>query len=447
MKKRKGFATFFVALFLLTSLSGCAFPQTGVDSLLTPPKLSDQQNQIYSALEESTGKNIKLKYPRRGDFTSAFLINNIDNEPTQEAIVFFENSSSASATMPLRINVLDQEDGKWVSKYELGVEASEVDKVSFITSNQQTYIIVGFNLLSKTEKMAAIYTYEDGVLTQTTSLTCMDYEVADIDGDKVGEIISFVQRKNELEVKSMSANVHKVVSTGTMSVSKAPMDPDVVSFVNIEKGKLNDGRPAIYVDGLKGSNTICTQILAVDDNSFLQNLLYSEFPEKNLVPSTYRGYGSLCLDLNKDGVFEIPLLVPSLSYEEQTSLQQQYLTQWHEFDMSSGLVLKSTTYVSYSLGYIFKMPPSWLENVRIDFVSGDSELSFYDNSLANDYDAKIASIKVMRRKEYLSDLKSEGYSLLKDNGQLVYIYKLYDSKSKIGVWSSTIKDNFALLPN
>ena len=74
-------------------------------------KRQDQQNEIYTALQASIGKNITLKYPRTGDFTSAFLIANIDEESTQEAIVFYEAADTVNATMTLRINVLDQNDG------------------------------------------------------------------------------------------------------------------------------------------------------------------------------------------------------------------------------------------------------------------------------------------------------------------------------------------------
>lgn len=79
-----------LALSTALVLSGCSYGQTGIESLLKPPKLSDQQNEIYTALQASIGKNITLKYPRTGDFTSAFLIANIDEESTQEAIVFMK---------------------------------------------------------------------------------------------------------------------------------------------------------------------------------------------------------------------------------------------------------------------------------------------------------------------------------------------------------------------
>ncbi|MEG0693459.1 MAG: hypothetical protein RR444_10315, partial [Oscillospiraceae bacterium] len=189
--KKKLLASMLAVLFLF---SGCTYSQTGIEGLMAPPKLSDQQNQIYNALVSSVGKNIKLKYPRQGAFTSAFLINNIDNEPTQEALVFYENTSNSSATMPLRVSVLDQQDGKWVSKYEVAVSANEVEKVSIVSQNEQTYVIIGFNLLSKSEKVIMMYTYEDGILNEQFTTNCSNYEVFDIDNDKSSEIITFVQK-------------------------------------------------------------------------------------------------------------------------------------------------------------------------------------------------------------------------------------------------------------
>ena len=158
-----------LALLLCTSLtlSGCAYGQTGIDGMLKPPKLSDQQNEIYAALQASVGKNITLKYPRTGDFTSAFLIANIDEEQTQEAIVFYENTDTVNVTMNLRINVLDQTKDGWVSVYDAGVSAADVDKVNFIQSNGSTFLVIGFNLSGNTEKLVVVYRYQDGRLEET----------------------------------------------------------------------------------------------------------------------------------------------------------------------------------------------------------------------------------------------------------------------------------------
>lgn len=446
---------FWVIVICAVILGGCSYSQTGIDTLLTPPKLSDQQNQIYSALEAVVGKNVKLKYPRRGDFTSAFIINNIDGEPTQEAIVFYENTTNSS----LRMNVLDQQEGRWFSAYEISVDASEVDKVSFVISNQEIYIIVGYNLLTKTEKSVSLYGFREGIVNEISNISCSDYEVYNMTGDQTAEIVAFVPSKGDRELKTVTAMLYKITPTGTGLMAQTPMDPDVSGYAAVHKGKLADGRPALYIDGLKGTNSLCTQIIAMNDLGRMHNLMYGPEERENLIDETRRGYGSLSMDLNGDGIYEIPNLIPSLGYERVAPPQKQHFTEWYNYvelnsdDIISSsstsrkgeLVLQKTTYVSYALGYIFTVPPSWLDKIKIDFVMGDSELVFYDNSLGDAYDAKLMSIKVLKRTDYEADNMKSEYSLLKDNGQLLYTYKLYESSSDLLVWPSDVKNGFALL--
>ena len=50
-------------------LTGCTFA-TSIDNLLSPPKLSVEQEQIYNALTDAEGTAISLKYPKSGKFLS-----------------------------------------------------------------------------------------------------------------------------------------------------------------------------------------------------------------------------------------------------------------------------------------------------------------------------------------------------------------------------------------
>lgn len=92
-------------------LTGCTFG-TSIDNLLAPPKQSIEQEQIYSALTDAAGSGIRLKYPRSGKYLSAFIIEDIDSDGTDEAVVFYERNGLGVDERTLRINVLDQDDGK-----------------------------------------------------------------------------------------------------------------------------------------------------------------------------------------------------------------------------------------------------------------------------------------------------------------------------------------------
>ena len=95
---RKIIALVLLAGSLLSCLSGCYYYGTGAgtDNLLVPPKLTAKQSEIYKALEEQVGSNINLRYPKTGEYRSAFVIKNIDDEPTNEALVFYQKYSNTT---------------------------------------------------------------------------------------------------------------------------------------------------------------------------------------------------------------------------------------------------------------------------------------------------------------------------------------------------------------
>ncbi|MDE7225959.1 MAG: hypothetical protein K2N49_03750, partial [Ruminococcus sp.] len=62
---------------VLFPLTGCTFG-ANIDMLMTPPKLSIEQEQIYSALTDAAGESVSLKYPKSGKYLSAFIVEDID---------------------------------------------------------------------------------------------------------------------------------------------------------------------------------------------------------------------------------------------------------------------------------------------------------------------------------------------------------------------------------
>ena len=81
------------ASIMLTS-AGCSLG-TSIDTLMAPPKLSVEQEQIYNALTDAAGTSISLKYPKSGKYLSAFIVEDIDGDGGNEAVVFYEKSSLA----------------------------------------------------------------------------------------------------------------------------------------------------------------------------------------------------------------------------------------------------------------------------------------------------------------------------------------------------------------
>ncbi len=428
-----------LALSTALVLSGCSYGQTGIESLLKPPKLSDQQNEIYTALQASIGKNITLKYPRTGDFTSAFLIANIDEESTQEAIVFYEAADTVNATMTLRINVLDQNDGAWVSVYDAGVSAQDVDKVNFVQSNGNTFLVVGFNLAGDSGKFVVVYRYQDGRLEETAQrLTCLEYVSCNLNEDEYTEIFTII---TDAKSGRRIAQAYQISSQGSVRpMGRTDMDASVSSYRNITTGKLADGRQAVYLDGLSGTNRYTTEVLTYENGS-LYNLLYSAAGEKSFIEETVRSDAIFSADIDADGVIEIPTRVAASGYEDAASHEQEYFTLWN-ICTEDGLEVKKTSYVAYTLGFLFTIPDKWLGRVTPVFSSAENELTFYRYDGGMEPTARLLSIRVFRSSEFREGIS--GYTTLRDNGQIIYAQKIYDDDKSLQLDSETVQSCFSL---
>ena len=149
--------------FMAAALTGCTFGAS-IDTLMSPPKLGLEQEQIYTKLTDSLGTtNISLKYPKSGKYLSAFIIEDIDDDGGNEAIVFYERNNHAADENPLRISILDNYGGEWNSVVDDVVVGSEIEKViiSKLGSNERVNIIIGTSLINRSEKNVSIYTYAD----------------------------------------------------------------------------------------------------------------------------------------------------------------------------------------------------------------------------------------------------------------------------------------------
>jgi len=445
-------------LCIVITLSGCSYSQTGIESLLQPPRLSKEQNKIYSALEVSRGKNLKLRYPRKGDYKSAFLIKDIDDEPTDEAIVFFESSDAVADAQSIRIAVLDQIDGKWIIKYETGVssaekteakddtgtiEVTEIEKVSFLKSGDKTFVIMGFNLLSNTDKLVKTYQYSDEKLNDIATVRCSNFEVFDLNNDNTDEMIVISNKNTELEVKSIVADVYRVNATGISSISQTQMDPTISEYSYIYKGKLSNNTPALYFDGVKGTANLSTEILVMN-SSTLKNLIYNKDDKASLIDKTVRNYGSWAVDINHDGVYEIPNITPALGYENTEKHLRLNFTNWYNYE-EGALRLIKTSYVDYTLGYVFSLPEQWENKVTGVYVSMDNEIFFNEyNKDDPALNQQLVSIKVVKKINY-EEKEDDGYQLLRDDGQLMYLFRRYDSSSQLQITTAEIRQAFSLL--
>lgn len=411
-------------------MTGCSGLNFGVDTLLAAPKLTEEQSQIHQALIAAVGNNLTLKYPKNGSYRSAYVVADIDDEPTDEAIVFYEYTGADTAEDGLRVNLLDKdENGNWYSVKEIAGAGTEVDKVIMtrMGAGNRMNVLVGYQTLSGDEKTLEIYSYrgDDLVRIGTTSYSVL--EPLDINGDGSNELVAIrrITNSDTGQVTSKAALLEMSGEEVTL-IQSTDMCENIISYARAKSGRLSDGRRAIFVDAVDADGNLHTELVYYR-YSALQNPM--QLRSEKLLPLCTRPYGYYCSDVDGDGVIEIPSTSPMLGYENAIGEEEQMLlTTWKQYKDFYELEDKFYGYYAVSDGYAMMFPGRWENQVTVKKDTSTGETVFYKYS--GDINAEMTELMriAVAAKQQAQAYTYDGYEVITSAGQLDYLVKLPTNK-------------------
>ncbi len=401
------------AVTAAVSLCGCSFG-TSIDNLMAPPKLSVEQEQIYNALTDAAGSSISLKYPKSGKYLSAFIVEDIDGDGGNEAIVFYEKTSLAAEENTLRINILDQSDGKWRSVYDTPADGAEVEKViiSKLGSNDRINVIIGSSLINRSEKNVSIYNYSDGAIEKTFSQPYSFIDVTDLDEDEENEFLLLAGADTG---SPASAESYKLDEEGMYHKYSLELSGSFTEFDSLVYGKISGGKTGLYIDAVSGTGFIQTDVIYMDESGL--NKVFAT-PEESLF--TVRPAGCRSYDIDGDGILEIPVQTISPGYEEVSEGEQMKLTEWFFINDENKLEEKYSSYYSVTDGYAFLFPEKWLDRVTVKRDPINDEIVFCDYS-DGEIGRELLRIYCAEDSASREDRIASGYMLMHTKGESAYL--------------------------
>ena len=411
MKKR--IFTALALLFAVIMSSGCSM-NLSLDNLLSPPKLTDEQNAIYQALLNSKGSDVSLKYPKSGDYRSAFVIYNLDDEPTDEAIVFYESTGISEETN-LRINFLDQKDGEWVSVYDVPALGTEVERVIFerLSGDTELSIIIGYSVLNQSDKAVSVLKYTDSTPVEIFrgSYSFMDLFDIDYDGQRELFIINY-DKALAYATASTFAWIDGVFTT----TSILDLDPSATEYVSVKLGN-SSGGTAVFVDYYKGDNTYGTEVL-ICRGAVLVKAVGSDYIVRRsnaYTPSVNSR------DIDDDGIIEVPATTVLPGYENLSKPEQLNAVTWNAAEESGGFRRKYTTYLSTRKDFIFFMPSRWEGMVTVTQSTDGSEVTIWKAGELNSLNQQLLTIKAAAKSDK-SAFDSAEYTRFEFDAESEYDY-------------------------
>lgn len=432
MKRFLKVISLFVSAFILVSLCGCEITMSA-DELMHPPRLTEEQEDIYNALLGATENYaVKLKYPRSGDYKSAFVMYDIDADNTNEAIVFYDNATAGSSSTEASINiaVFDEVDGKWTLTEKFQYSSSDIDQIDFLHNSDGTIdIAIGF-ITGLSERVLDVYSYNaERKLEQIYQENYTKLFVCDADSDGIDEILVF-----DNNYVSMTSIMEIVQPDKNFEISAAvKMHEDISEISSIQTATAPDGRFIIYVDALNVANTLITEVIAYDGEGAV-NLTYDIQRGYNV--QTTRPSGILSEDIDSDGIIEVPSASVLPGYENEEKESRESAIQWLVLENDT-FTRKHYSYCNLNDGYIFVFPERWVGLVTVKVDESKGEIVFLKNE-GSEIDAMP---ELMRIKSVLVGTKLtdnyKDYQFITSNGENDFYIKLSGDTTEKLVLTST----------
>lgn len=427
------------AVLLLLVLTGCDSGLMNVDGALQPPKLTQQQNDICEALGEDAD-DIQLVYPQKGENRSAFLICNMDDEPGDEALVFYHSGPQSNAASQVRINLLDQDaNGIWYSVCDISTFGTSVDRVEvgYFGSEDFPSIVVGYETGKKEKKRFVVYRYEGTMLESVAECTYLEFSALNA-SDRQGERLISLERD---ETGARYARMYGWMNGAFVSIDQTVLYSEIEQYIALHSGFIESGGkkcPALFVDG-SANDGIYTEILTASEERLMNYT--SESGNAKLLNQTFRTQKILCDDIYKDGIYMIPSFseMPSVKNGEKSG---QYYTDWLAL-VDGTFVVAETDYLDPSGGYRFHLPESWKGRVTAQMIEQD-EVAFTCVS-EDGHTENLLNIQMVRQTD-AAPKNSEGYFEIASVGQVTYLAKVNpDAEDALRIGKKEVQERFITL--
>lgn len=425
-------------------LSSCSMVSANTEDLLEPPQLSPDQAALAEALERGLGTDdFTLKYPISGENRSAYLLCDLDNEPSNEAVVFYQLTGNDT----IRMNILDQnERGEWESVYDMAGAGDDIYTVDLasLSSLDRNDLIISWKDRGRTELDIEIYSYETGTLSNLFSGSGDRIYFMDINEDGYSEMVLLgwaSSRDPSLQIVRRAGS--RVIARDEIILSSRAID-----FTGLTLGKTLDGETAIYVDELISSSSAATDIVVL--NGFNMDVVTAVEPSEederpdSLYDQTIRPAELTCQDYNGDGITDIPNSTLMPGYSSSDVDENIYRINYQ--NLYDGELLPAYSVVSnQEMGYIFLMPDSWVNKVTVRRITETNEWQFvvYGSDL-NSSGTVLLSLKVSSHQDYQDKFSTGVYFPLATKGIFEYTASLPNADHELSITESEVRSRFQL---
>ncbi|MGI6279148.1 MAG: FG-GAP repeat domain-containing protein [Acutalibacteraceae bacterium] len=432
------FLCVFYTLAILISLCGCDIFTVDTAELLSPPPLPADMRPIDEAIKKSAAKGYKLQYPSRGDYRSAIVQQDIDNDGILEVFAFYSTQGEESTVM--HINAIVYNRGEWHSVAKQQIVAGGVDKLDFcdLDGDGIQEILVGWEIYGSSELQLAVYSLSKNTLTQRMLQQYTHFVPCDLDEDNHNEI--FIVKSLPSQALN-TASLYTITNAGVAETGSCELDSTVKTINEPKYSTLSNGKPAMYIDEIKGVGAV-TEVIFLEKGRLVNPLRSTDSRE---TVRTLRSAAFETKDINDDGILEIPIQTDVPMVARSEIREKIYLTNWCSFN-GEALTNQLTAAMNTSDRYYYVIPKKWVDRIAIlkDPESSLMEIYRYNpDTLAAE--ERLMFIKAVKKSEWdAGKYKNRDLIEIVNDGETSYICHISEAAINDGVDYNKVKADFKL---
>ena len=353
-------------LVISLALSGCAMRT--VDDLYSPPKRSEEYNDLQKAID---GVMTDLEYcaPLSGENQQTVQMADLDGDGKAEFLLL----ARGNGEKPLKILVFRHEGSDFILWHTIESSGYTFDQVEYVQMDIRPglEVVVGRQLSDQVFRSVSVYAFADGAVETLMSTRYSKFLTSDLDGDSRREV--FVLRPGQEDTDNGVAELYRYGADGIERSTEVSMSEPVDQIKRIMASRLDGGTPAIYVASAVEGTAIITDVFALVDGKF-GNVSFSN--ESGTSVNTLRNYYVYASDIDEDGVIELPSLISMRAIDWTLPQDRQYLIRWYAMTTDGGEVNKRYTYHNYAGGWYLCLPDDWAPRVVVEHEKADHEERF-----------------------------------------------------------------------
>jgi hypothetical protein len=365
----------FLLLTVILFLSGCYW-NTPVLDLLSPPKLTSEQTEIFTALTNSKGSALTLKYPKTGDFLSAFVLHpDVDDR----VMVFYELTGSAAFTEPtVWLTFLEKKDNQWVCTNDITFFATDIERVDFshLGDSDRENIIISYSIVNQPYKSLCVISSGEKVYDRDF---CVFYEIGDFDNSGRNVLLSINRSGGDVNLSSVdfAGWTCAINSTGEFeTISTVSANPNAVEYVNSVHST------ELYLEYSQADGSFNTGIIIFDDDGRPRNIVYSRNQsqrEENLRllekrPNQFTAH-AYARDIDGSGTINPAGNQRFPGYAAAATGDVVRAAIWYEVvvgEYADTFEQLYYTYLSVNDDFVFFFPDDWIGEVTVTVVNDPS---------------------------------------------------------------------------